>query len=349
MRPLVALALAIITACGEPPAPTSTASVTPTSPTIQSSASASAPTASTSAAPRVAPVAPDAAQKDRLRADVAAVSVERVPGSKGWQATQKLIVDRLTSLGFTPTLERFDGGGVNVLAEQKGTRNLPRVILSAHYDHIRGCRGADDNASGVAVVLEAARQLRGSSAPRTLTLAFWDREEDGLEGSMFHATQARGRGEEILVAISLDSVGFASSAPNSQELPGALEAMLPDVFARARENQFRADFIAALGDADAAPLLARFETFGATLSQPAFGVPLSGLARLALSDAARSDHASFWLQGYSGVMITDTANFRNPRYHCRGGSDDPDTLDHDFLNRVASVVVATTREALATP
>lgn len=292
----------------------------------------------------VNPPPADEAQKKRLVEDVATVSVERHPGSKGWEATKKLIVDRLTTLGYTPALETFDGG-VNVLGERKGSTSAPRVILSAHFDHIRGCRGADDNATGVAVVLEAARQLRDVVSPRTLTFAFWDREEEGLLGSMFHAREAKKRGDEILVAFSLDSVGFASSAPNSQKLPGVLEAMLPEVFARAKANEFRADFIVALGDSDAGPSLTEFEAFGTTIKQPAFGVPLPGLARLALADAARSDHASFWLNGYSGVMVTDTANFRNPRYHCGSGPDDPNTLDYDFLNRVASVVIATTRAA----
>lgn len=350
-------ALALVVACsagcgvacngGEPASPQASATSAPA--TSAATASASASSAPTTPAPVVAPTPPDDAQRERLRADVATVSVHREPGSAGWEATQKFITARLTSLGYAPQLERFDGGGVNVLAERRGSTTAGRVILSAHYDHIRGCRGADDNASGVAVTLEAARQLRDVTAPRTLTLAFWDREEDGLEGSMFHAGEARKRGDDILVAFSLDSVGFASTAPNSQTLPAALEAILPDVFARARANQFRADFITALGDTDAQPSLTDFEAFGATLKQPAFGVPLPGLARLALSDAARSDHASFWLNGYSGVMVTDTANFRNPRYHCGGGPDDPSTLDYAFLARVSSLMIATTRAALFRP
>ncbi len=295
------------------------------------------------------PARPDDAQRKRLEADVETIAIEREPGSKGWEATRKFIVDRLTSLGYAPHLETFDQTGANVLAERKGSTNAGRVILSAHYDHIRGCRGADDNASGVAVVLEAARQLREATPLRTLTLAFWDREEQGLEGSMFHAGEARKRGDDILVAFSLDSVGFASSAPNSQHLPSALGAIVPDVFERAKANEFRADFIAALGDVDAKTSLDTFETFGAAIDQKAFGVPLPGLARLALADAARSDHASFWLNGYSGVMVTDTANFRNPRYHCGGGPDDPNTLDYAFLNRVASVVISTTLAALFRP
>ena len=337
-------------ACGEAASPQTSASVASSVASIPSNPSASAsahPGLAASSAPS-APAPPDDAQRTRLFDDVASVSIERYPGSKGWEATKKLLIDRLTTLGYTPRLETFDGG-VNVLAEQKGTTTSARVILSAHFDHIRGCRGADDNASGVAVVLEAARQLRDVVSPRTLTFAFWDREEDGLLGSMFHAGESRKRGDEILVALSLDSVGFASSAPNSQNLPGALEAILPAVFARAKANEFRADFITALGDSDAGPTLTAFEASGAALKQPAFGVPLPGLARLALADAARSDHASFWLNGYSGVMVTDTANFRNPRYHCGSGPDDPNTLDYDFLNRVASVVIATTRAAISMP
>ena len=292
---------------------------------------------------------PDSAQRARLKADVEKVAIRRAPGSNGWKTVQTLIKERLQALGYSPQLESFEPGGVNVLASKLGSKSPQEiVILSAHYDHLQSCDGADDNASGVATVLEAARFFQSKTPERTVLLAFWDREESGLEGSLFHAKAAKARGDRITQMISLDGVGFASSAPGSQRFPPGIEALLPDVHARAAKNKFKADFITAIGDSDSAETVSRMEKLGTALNQPTYGLALSVLKRLALSDAARSDHASFWLHGFPAILVTDTADFRNPRYHCGNGPDSAASLDYDFLNRVTSVVISATDAAAST-
>jgi Zn-dependent M28 family amino/carboxypeptidase len=315
---------------------------------VSASSPVSAPTAVVTAA--IAGVStPDAAQRTRLKADVAKIAIRRAPGSSGWKTVQTLIKERLVELGYSPQLEPFEPGGVNVLASKLGSKSPQEiVILSAHYDHLQGCDGADDNASGVATVLEAARFFQSKTLERTVLLAFWDREESGLEGSLFHAKAAKARGDRITQMISLDGVGFASSAPGSQRFPPGLEALLPDIHARAAKNDFKADFITAIGDSDSAETVNNMEKFGTALNQPTYGLALSVLKRLALSDAARSDHASFWLHGYPAILVTDTADFRNPRYHCGNGPDSAASLDYEFLNRVTSVVISATDAAAST-
>jgi Zn-dependent M28 family amino/carboxypeptidase len=293
--------------------------------------------------------APDAAQRDRLKADVERVAVDRAPGSAGWNQVRTLIEKSVDNERFQVETHAFDESGRNVIATRKGTTSPEQVVvLSAHYDHIRGCKGADDNASGVAVALEAARQLSRRSFLRTLVIAFWDREEEGLIGSRAWAMQAKQNGTDIRVMISLDGVAIARHAPNSQRMPQAVGVLLPDLVKRLAADEGRADFIAALGDSASATALAHFEAAGAAVGQPAYGIELQGMTQVLLADAARSDHASFWLAGYPGIMITDTANFRNPNYHCGNGGDDPDTLDYDFLNKVASVVIRTVEASLQT-
>lgn len=293
---------------------------------------------------------PDAAQRDRLKQDVASVALERAPGSLGWKTIRTLCKDRLDAAGFEIELQDLRGRGVNVLGTKRGSK-LPddAVILSAHYDHIPGCRGADDNASGVAVLFEAARYFSSRTFDRTLILAFWDLEEEGLTGSGIYAARAKERGQSIRLAISLDGVGFANQAKNSQQLPGAVASLLPSVNKRLIANENRANFIAAIGDSECGGFIDAFEQVGVAIQQPAFGVELSTMTRMMLLDAARSDHASFWLNGYPGVLVTDTANFRNPNYHCGEGPDDPSTLDYDFLNRVATVVIRATETQLMAP
>lgn len=348
---MIARALVLVTcvACGADGAgapPGSAASVA-----APPSARVSADVASASASvalPPPAVTAPDDARRARLEADVAKVAVVRPPGSPGHEAVKRHVVGELERAGFEPELSRFSagGGGQNVIATRAGTKHPDEiVVLSAHYDHIAGCAGADDNASGVAVILEAARAMI-KPGDRTLVIASWDREEDGLVGSSAWAVAARQRGARIALAISLDGVGYADHRDGSQTLPDGAAAVLPDVAKRLAANHARGDFVAALGDSGAAGSLAFFERAGAAIGQPAFGVELAGLSRLMLLDAARSDHASFWAVGYPAVLITDTANFRNPRYHCNGGPDDKGTLDYDMLARVASLVIATTEDAL---
>lgn len=347
------LALFLSLGCGSPVADAAPLATSSAPVTAAATASVSAPS-SASLAPPAPPrpplpalTAPDAAQRERLKADVARIAIERTPGSNGWNQVRSLLEKSLDGAPFQVETQTFEGGGKNVIATRKGTTAAEQVVvLSAHYDHIAGCKGADDNASGVAVVMEAARQLSQRSFSRTLVLAYWDREEDGLVGSRVWASQAKQRGVDIRVMISLDGVGFAKHTPNSQTLPQGASELLPVVAKRLAANQGRADFVAALGDSASAPSLQHLEAAGSAIGQPAFGIELSGMTRILLADAARSDHASFWLSGYPGILITDTANFRNPNYHCGSGPDDPSTLDYDFLNKVASVVIRTVEESL---
>lgn len=346
-RPAV-LSLWLLAGCQPASAPAEEPAVATASSVAAASALASA--SAPDLAPSINVPAPDAAQRDRLKQDVHSVAIERAPGSLAWKAIRTLSSDRLTAAGFAVELQDLRGRGMNVIGTRRGA-TLPdeAVILSAHYDHIRGCRGADDNASGVAVLFEAARYFASRQTDRTLILAFWDLEEEGLTGSGIYAARAKGRGESIRLAISLDGVGFANHAKGSQKLPSAIASLLPSVQKRLFANDNRGNFIAALADSECGGFIDAFEQVGVAIQQPAFGVELSTMTRLLLLDAARSDHASFWLNGYPGVLVTDTANFRNPNYHCEDGADDPGTLDYDFLNRVATVVIRATETQLMAP
>jgi Zn-dependent M28 family amino/carboxypeptidase len=322
-------------------------------PSAPASATAAPPAAAVASAGAVKPASLDATPPDpelvaRLKADVAAVAVERHPRSPGWLKVQRLIQKRLEEAGLAVATEAFAGGGRNVIATAKGTTKPEElVILSAHYDHIPGCAGADDNASGVAVLLEAARVLGTARGGRTLVLAFWDHEEAGLFGSRDYAARAESNGTEIAVMISLDGVGFADRRPKSQTLPDGIDVVLPEMVRELEANEHRGDFLAVIGDEGSSAAIAAFDELGHKRGLNVMGAGLSKLSRLALLDAARSDHASFWLAGYPGILITDTANFRNPNYHCGAGPDVPESLDYDFLARVALTTIDVVRAARA--
>ncbi len=310
-------------------------------PLVSSPSTTALASASAAAAPPSAPL--DPALVERLREDVRRVAVRRDPGSQGWRDVRAFISQRLTDLGYAPSHDAFAQGGVNVIATKPGASLASElVILSAHYDHVWDCAGADDNASGVAVVLEAARALLDATPNRTIMLAFWDFEEDGLVGSTSWAKKARARGDRIEMVISLDGVGYVDPRPGSQTLPTGADNLLPDVARQLKTSGYRGDFIALIADSDSDEHVEAFEGFAASRGLPHVAVGLSALTRVLLLDAARSDHASFWLMGYPGILVTDTANFRNPRYHCATGSDSPDSLDYEFLAKVAGAVIDTT-------
>lgn len=285
-------------------------------------------------------------EKERWADDLAFVAQPRSPGSKHWQAVQDLCAARFAEHGYT--VERHDyGTGINVLGVRAG-ESPEQVVVSAHYDHIPGCSGADDNASGVAGVLETARVLAAGRWRRTLVVACWDQEEDGMIGSRAWAARARERGEAIAAAFIYEMIGFRVDAPDSQRLPPGSELVFPAVVAGIAERGNRGDFLAAIGDSGSHEALAAFERRAGAVELPVVTLALSPLLQraAAAADLDRSDHSAFWRNDYPGIMLTDTADFRNPHYHCEFGEDAAETLDADFAARTVRATVGAAAELL---
>lgn len=215
---------------------------------------------------------------------------------------------------------------------------LPMLLLGAHYDGPPGSPGADDNASGVAVLLETARLLAGTNPRRTVKLvAFTLEEPQGngrfLIGSEHYAKMARRSGEEYAVAVILESVGYCDHREGSQRLPPMVQ--LP--------GTTRGDFLAVVGNQASKEYA---DGFARIAEKMVTGLPVISycapplLARLT-PELFLSDHASFWSQNYPALMLTDTVPLRNPHYHQL--SDTVETLDIEFLTGVARAVVEVLR------
>ncbi|MDO8545824.1 MAG: M28 family peptidase [Nitrospirales bacterium] len=213
----------------------------------------------------------------------------------------------------------------------------PPLIIAAHYDTVMGSPGADDNASALAVMLEVARYLRGVTLSREVRFIAFCLEEEDLLGSLAYALSLREANREIAGAIVLECVGYAKSEEGSQRKPPGVPVVVPTV----------GDFLAIVGNTASAVLAAAVE--GAArecvpdLKTVALTVPGNGEL---LPDARRSDHAAFWHYGYPAVMLTDTANFRNPHYH--RSTDNLDTLNLEFMEKVAQAVTASAIRLCAT-
>jgi hypothetical protein len=221
----------------------------------------------------------------------------------------------------------FDAHGVrvhNVVAERAG-RGEGVVVIGAHYDSVPDCPGANDNASGVAALLETARLLAPADPARTLRFVAFPNEEapyfdtDAM-GSLQYARRCRAAGEDVVAMLSLETLGCYRDEPGSQVYPLGLGAVgYPPA----------GNFVAFVGDTTSRDLVLRtIDTFRRTTQFPS-----EGLAAPAwVPGVGWSDHAAFWREGYPAVMVTDTAPFRYPEYHTP--EDTPERLDYDRLARV---------------
>ncbi|QKT05069.1 M28 family peptidase [Ectothiorhodospiraceae bacterium 2226] len=222
----------------------------------------------------------------------------------------------------------------NVIA-RFGPATEERLVVGAHYDTDGEQPGADDNASGVAGLLELARLLQGEALPLRVELVGYTLEEmpyagTPYMGSAVHARALREAGVPVRLMISLEMLGYFRDEPGSQRYPSPLLRLFyPD----------RGDFIAVVGrflrDWQVRPVKRAMR--GAT-PLPVYSIN----APADLPGIAWSDHGSFWAEGYDALMITDTAFYRNPHYHTV--HDLPHTLDY---RRMAYAVQATHAALLA--
>ncbi|BCL35058.1 M20/M25/M40 family metallo-hydrolase [Nostoc sp. MS1] len=271
---------------------------------------------------------------DRLLAHIQKLDFQRYTIEER-SRTRAYIINKLREFGWTPKLEKFPHG-VNISAERRGTDNTAGAILvGAHYDTVPGSPGADDNASGVAVLLEIAKLFASHPTPRTLQLAFFDSEETGLLGSKAFITNTQ-RLKKLQGVIVMDMVGYACYTSGCQKYPPGLPVTPPND---------KGDFLVAVGDTENLFLLNAFGNANTTNLPNVLTIPIP-LKGLLTPDTLRSDHAPFWYQGVGAVLVTDTANLRTPHYH--QPSDIPNNIEKSFFLGAAQIVVNATGKLLET-
>ncbi len=234
----------------------------------------------------------------------------------------------LESLGYKVTSQPFmvENKQVrNLVAIHKGQeRDKEIIVVGAHYDSVSGSPGANDNATGVAAVLELARLLSVETLPCTVHFVAFVNEEPPFfktqqMGSLVYSNQAKKQNEQIMAMFSLETIGYYSDKEGSQRYPFPLGLFYPD----------KGNFIGFVSNFSSKSLLKRsislFRQFG---EFPSEGV----IAPSWLPGVDWSDHWAFWENGYPGVMITDTALYRYPHYHSL--YDVPENIDYDRLTRV---------------
>lgn len=198
------------------------------------------------------------------------------------------------------------------------------ILLGAHYDSVRGGPGANDNGSGVAALLAISRCCRALQPGRTLRFVAFVNEEPPFfswnqMGSTVYAKAARARADRIRLMMSLETIGYYSDEPGSQQYPPLFRYFYPD----------RANFIAFVANLRSRQVLRNSVTaFRAHSDFPVEHVATFGF----VPGVSWSDHLSFWRQGYPALMVTDTAFYRYPYYHM--ATDTPERLNYPAMAEV---------------
>jgi len=274
------------------------------------------------------------AQRLRTHVEVLAslIGVRHMGIPHAIDATVAYIDGELASIGDRVEQQTYPVGqqqAINLVVERKGAKRPDEiVVLGAHYDSDPSTPGADDNASAVAVLIEAARLTLGKFAPRTIRFVAFANEEAphfhmDTMGSRIYARQCRAKSENITGMLCLEMVGYYRTEPGSQKLPPGIPRFLRFAFPK------RGNFLGAVGNMHSMRLGWSFRRgFKRSTKFPLFSISLPEKIR----EIRLSDNSSFWDAGYPALMLTDTSFLRNPHYH--QPTDTPDTLDYERMARV---------------
>ncbi|MFA6091962.1 MAG: M28 family peptidase [Elusimicrobiota bacterium] len=259
------------------------------------------------------------------------------------QRARKYISAQLRAFGYSPETLPYESQWLPSVKNGTQFSNVEAVlshapadaaaawVIGAHYDTTAGTPGADDNASGVAVLLETARLLKERRPDREVRFVAFGTEEPpsfGTRnmGSYRYAHALKENGVAIHGMISLEMLGYFNPKRGSQLYPPFLHLFYPD----------HGDYAAAIGDFRSRGLVGEFKAAWRSCSSfPLTATVLPG----PLSGLALSDQLNFWSEGFPALMLSDTAFYRNPNYHEAG--DKPDTLDYEKMAQVTRALAGT--------
>ncbi|NEP58795.1 MAG: M20/M25/M40 family metallo-hydrolase [Symploca sp. SIO2G7] len=265
--------------------------------------------------------------KNRLVGHLQELVRERDPylATQGHYYVQYYIHNQLDQWGTAQSIGFHHRGyeHYNLCLNLPGQQSLAPIVIGAHYDTVPGCPGADDNATGVAVLLELARQFSQQPPRRPLHLVAFDLEEYGLVGSRAYVHTLKG--QPIYLMLSLEMLGYCAKSSTGQPSQAYPIAGLDYIYPKT------GDFIALIGNWQTIPILWKLQRGFWAAGINCAWLPMINRGQ-PLPTTRRSDHAPFWDAEYNAILVTDTAELRNPHYH--GPTDQLATLDLEFLTKV---------------
>jgi len=287
----------------------------------------------------------------RIRSDIAALS--QSPRNSREDAKQHAnatnwIADEFEKIGLEVTRQKFEipeqtpaRTGTNVIGTLNPSSTEAPVLIGAHYDTVPGSPGADDNASGVAAMIECARVLTEAPSTRKVIFAAFDAEEmqspvQGLHGSTAYVAELADQ-QRPTAAIILESIGFSSSTIK-QSLPSSFKYLFKRAYQALQRQKFEANSLLILSKGKGRQISRHFEQIARNQDIQLPILPLEVPWWMPqVRNLRRSDHAPFWKAGIPAVMISDTANFRNPNYH--QPTDTIETIDITLVAKATRMIV----------
>ena len=285
---------------------------------------AAAPSLNTPVQVQAIPIPSDSSLEDTLTVLASTIGERNLARYEKLEQTRDYISRRMEKAGYSLELNSFKGKLVdkevhNLIFTKPGNEEI--LVVGAHYDSAPGTPGANDNGSGVAVLLHLAEQLKDTKTKKTIRFVFFVNEEPPYfmssdMGSRVYAKLCAQQEDKIVGMLSLETMGYYSDEPGSQHFPPGINGY-PDT----------GSFLAFVTEPKSQSFLQEcLENF--------HGFPHESLvAPGGLEGVSWSDHASFWAYNYPAIMVTDTAPFRYPHYH--RDSDTPDKINIEKLNLVA--------------
>lgn len=275
-----------------------------------------------------------AALARRLRAHVEALAEEigqrNISNRGSLELAAAYISSSLKSMGYEVNRLPYDAGGIeasNIEVVLEGTDMADEVVVvGAHYDTAPGTKGANDNASGVAGALELGRMMAGKPLRRTVRLVLFANEEPpyfqtDLMGAFVYALGLKEKDVNVVAMLSLETIGFYSDEPGSQQYPFPFSLLYPNT----------GNFIGFVSTPESRKLVRKaLGIFRRNTDFPSEGAAIPSM----FPGADWSDHWAFMVNGYKGIMITDTAPYRYAHYHT--ADDTPDKLDYRRMARVVT-------------
>lgn len=265
----------------------------------------------------------------KLSVDIGERNIEKI---NNYNNASNYIKERFEAIGYKAESNSYpyDKQIVNNIYTIKPAENKTDkiIVVGAHYDSLSGTVGANDNASGVAVLLELARILHDIKLNVNIYFVAFANEEPPYfktdkMGSVVFAKKMHQQGANIIAMYSLETMGAYYDDKGSQQYPFPLGQYYPDI----------GNFIAFVSDAKSRMLLKKSIKIFRDYAE----IPSEGLSAAEdLEGVSWSDHWSFWQLGYPAIMITDTAPFRYEHYH--KSSDTYDRIDYLRMSYVTRAI-----------
>jgi hypothetical protein len=281
-------------------------------------------------------------------------TLERIYGARNrtadlqhTQTVKTFIADQFAASPLEVVKQEFrhqDYDTYNIIGHIPGVYGgSKRIILCAHFDTWKDSPGADDNGSGVAGLLEAARVLAGRQFGYAIDFIAFDLEEEGAVGSQAYLLSKDTGEPDIEGVINLDMIGSYSEQANSQQVPGEFCTLFPQACHTLRADQYRANFILNAGNRSSQTISGAFSR-NASRYVPdlkVLSLTIDGNGE-ALPGLASSDHVSFWLDGYKAIHVGVGGRTRNK--HLDTNEDKMGLVNYPFMARVVQATVAALAE-----